>query len=95
MGCGIVNQFILNHYYDIFDEKSGNKGIYVCNDSKCGYKKKHELEVYETIKCPVKDCKGTMHLKIMPKKTIDKLLSGEIKIKLSNNSLGDLIVSKA
>jgi len=74
MGCGIVNRFILRHYYDLFDDSMQYDGIYICK--KCGYKKQWMLEMCETLTCP--KCGGNMPIRIGHKDTVKKVLCGQI-----------------
>ncbi len=86
MGCGVVNKFILKHYYDLFDDSGKADGIYVC--SKCNYKERWNLQMLETMGCanPFRTkCNGKMNLHIVPSSEIENILTSIYKF--TNNKL--------
>jgi hypothetical protein len=73
MCTGIVEKFILNHYYDLYDSLERYKGIYICDNLKCNYKQMHKLEVSDTMPCPTKNCNGRLYLHVGLKEYIEKI----------------------
>jgi hypothetical protein len=83
MGCDITSGFIFRHYYDLYDDSGFYDGVYVCD--KCGYRKKWTGDIEEYLSCDndKKDCVGTMRLHVFRKETVQKILSGDVQIKLA------------
>ena len=80
-----TSRFILQHYYDLFDDAGGYEGIYICEE--CGRKTTWYQEgapYFDVISCEypsktrrLRRCGGTMRLHVFTKNQAKEILNQE------------------